>query len=175
MSSQQWFLMLMAALVAERIVELVITRRHLRSLLARGGKVVAEDHYGRMVVMHTTFLIACPLEVWFSGRAFLPWLGYPMLVLLVLTMALRYWAIATLGDRWTTRVVVVPGEPRIVGGPYRFLSHPNYLAVVLEVAALPLVHTAWWSALFFSLANAAVLRERIRVEDEALDHAGPDS
>ena len=159
------------ALVAERIVELVITRRNLRSLTARGGKLIEEDRYGRMVVMHTAFLVACPLEVWFSGRAFLPWLGYPALGLLFATMALRYWAIATLGDRWTTRVMTVPGEKRIEGGPYRFLSHPNYLAVVVEVAALPLVHTAWWSALFFSFANAMVLRDRIRVEDAALDLA----
>jgi methyltransferase len=86
-------------------------------------------------------------------------------------MALRYWAISTLGDRWTTRIFVVPGEPPVVGGPYRYLRHPNYLAVIAEVAALPLVHTAWLTAGLGSLANALVLRARIRAEEAALSQA----
>ncbi len=92
-----------------------------------------------------------------------------MLLLLAATMGLRYWAISSLGDRWTTRVFVVPGEPPVAKGPYRWLRHPNYLAVIVEVAALPLVHTAWWTAVAFSAGNLLVLRTRIRVEEEALE------
>ena len=95
-------------------------------------------------------------------------LGFPMLGLVASTMALRYWAIAALGRRWTTRVVVLPDLPVVTGGPYRFLRHPNYLAVAIEVAALPLVHTAWFTALVWSAANALVLRARIAAEEAAL-------
>jgi len=83
-------------------------------------------------------------------------------------MALRYWVVKSLRWRWTTRVLCLPGERVVCSGPYRWLRHPNYLAVVVEIAALPLVHTAWLTALVFSIANAVVLHTRIRVEDEAL-------
>ena len=111
---------------------------------------------------------ACPLEVWLLDRPFLPPLAAAAGLALALTMALRYWVIATLGDRWCTRVLVPPGEPRITGGPYRFLRHPNYLAVAVEVFALPLVHTAWLTAAVLGGANLAVLAVRIRAEDRAL-------
>ena len=99
-----------------------------------------------------------------------------MLLLVALTMALRYWAISTLGRRWNTRVVVLPGRPLVSHGPYRLIRHPNYLAVVVEVAAVPLVYGAWWTALVFSAGNLLVLRTRLRVEDAALRAAsGTDS
>jgi methyltransferase len=101
-------------------------------------------------------------------RPFLPWLGWPMLAVVVATMALRYWVIATLGERWTTRVLVLPAVPLVARGPYRFLRHPNYLAVAVEVVALPLVHTAWLTALVCGVANGAILAWRIRIEDAAL-------
>jgi methyltransferase len=101
-------------------------------------------------------------------RPFLPALGWPMLVIVVAAQGLRWWCIATLGRQWNTRVVVIPGAPRITSGPYRFVSHPNYVAVVAEGVALPLVHTAWITALLFSVLNAALLRTRIKVENAAL-------
>lgn len=159
---------LVGVVVLERLVELVLTRRNLRWALAHGGVLITEDRYPRMVALHASFLIACPLEVALFDRPFLPWLGVPMLGLLVLTMALRYWAISSLGKHWTTRVVVVPGTEAVRRGPYRFLRHPNYVAVVLELAALPLVHTAWLTAAVWSTANLWVLRDRIRVEEAAL-------
>lgn len=162
------YLALVALVVLERLVELALTRRNVARLLARGGRAVGDEHYGVMVAVHTALLVAAPLEVWLLGRPFIPPLALAMTALLALTMALRYWVIATLGDRWTTRVVVVPDEPLVERGPYRFLRHPNYLGVVLEGAALPLVHTAWWTAIGFAVANFFVLRARIRVEDEAL-------
>jgi methyltransferase len=99
-----------------------------------------------------------------ADRPFLPWLGWPMLALVVASQALRWWCVATLGHQWNTRVIVVPGLPLVSAGPYRWLRHPNYVAVVVEVVALPLVHTAWVTALVFTLANAAVLP----VEERAL-------
>ncbi|MEM9554854.1 MAG: isoprenylcysteine carboxyl methyltransferase family protein [Acidobacteriota bacterium] len=169
LDSRHLFLLLILAVVAERLGELVLAQRNSRRLVARGGYAVGDEHFPFMVLLHTALLIAAPLEVYLLGRTFLPWLGVPALVVLAGTMALRYWAIATLGDRWTTRVFVVPDEPPVTGGPYRWLRHPNYLAVVFEVAALPLVHTAWLTALIGSTLNAWLLHTRIRVEENALD------
>ncbi len=164
---------LVALVAAERLVELAVTRRHAKRLLARGGFVVGGAHYRVMVVLHAALLVAAPLEVWWLERPFLGPLAALAALAVAGTMVLRYWVIATLGDRWTTHVVVVPGEPPVEGGPYRFLRHPNYLAVAVEVAALPLVHAAWATALVFSFANALVLARRIRVEEEALAAHSP--
>jgi methyltransferase len=162
------YTLLVALVAAGRLVELRIAGRNLRRLLARGGVEAAPGHYRWMVLQHAAFLICCPLEVWLLGRPFLPWLGVPMLVLVGLAMALRYWVISTLDGRWTTRIVVLPGSSPVTGGPYRFLRHPNYLAVIAEIFALPLVHTAWLTAIVFSALNALLLRVRIRAEEEAL-------
>jgi methyltransferase len=159
---------LIVLIVLGRLVELRIAKRNLRNLLARGGVEAAPGHYPWMVLLHTAFLIACPLEVWLLGRPFIPALGIPMLLLAVAAAGLRLWVIRTLDGRWTTRIVVLPGVAPVTGGPYRFLRHPNYLAVILEILALPLVHTAWITALVFSLANALVLRVRIRAEEVGL-------
>ena len=168
MSSRALFLLLVVAVAVERLVELVISRRHERALRGRGAVEAGAGHYPLMVGVHAALLAGAPAEVLLLDRPFLPWLGWPMLAVVAATMALRYWVVLTLGERWTTRVLVLPGAPLVARGPYRFLRHPNYLAVVLEVAALPLVHTAWITALVCSLANALVLALRIRVEDEAL-------
>ena len=163
---------LLGLVVIERLVELMITQRNGRRALARGGIEVKERNYPRMVALHTALLAACPAEVWLLDRPFLPALGWPMLALVAATMGLRYWAISSLGERWSTRVIVVPGDKAVRRGPYRWLRHPNYLAVVIEVAALPLIHSAWLTALLFSLGNAGVLRERIRIEEQALREHG---
>jgi methyltransferase len=155
----------------ERLAELVVARRHERRLAARGGYPVGDGHYPLMVALHTVFLAACVAEVIFLERPFLPWLGWAALAVVAATMALRWWVITTLGERWTTRVWVLPGAPRVEGGPFRRLRHPNYLAVAVELVALPLVYTAWLTALFFGAANLALLRHRIRVEDAALSRA----
>jgi methyltransferase len=106
--------------------------------------------------------------VWLLDRPFVPALGWPMLAVVLLAQGLRWWCIATLGRQWNTRVVVVPGLPLVHAGPYRWLPHPNYVAVVAEGAALPLVHGAWITAVAFALVNAVLLRIRVRVESEAL-------
>lgn len=166
--SQRLYLLLVAAVAAERLIELAVTRRNLAWARSRGAREHGGDHYPWMVATHASFLLACPLEAIGLDRPFVPLLGWPMLGVVASTMALRYWAIAALGRRWTTRVVVVPGLQPVTTGPYRWLRHPNYLAVAVEVAALPLVHTAWITALVWSAANALVLRARIAVEESAL-------
>ncbi len=169
MPDSRWlYVGLICLVVLERLIELVITERNARRLRSRGGFEVGNADFLPMALLHTGLLIAAPLEVFRCHRPLVPVLGVAMLLLLAGTMALRYWAIASLGDRWTTRVFVVPGEPPVAGGPYRWLRHPSYLAVIVEVAALPLIHGAWWTALAFSIGNALVLRTRIRVEEEAL-------
>lgn len=151
-----------------RLIELRIAGRNRRALLARGGVEVEPGHYRWMVLLHTAFLISCVLEAWLLDRPFVPALGIPMLLLVVLATGLRYWVISTLAGRWTTRIVVLPGASPVTGGPYRFLRHPNYLAVITEILALPLVHTAWLTAIVFSVLNGLILRVRIRAEEEAL-------
>ena len=166
------YLALIGAVVLERLLELVITERNARRLRARGGHEVGAGHYGPMALLHGGLLVAAPLEIFLFERPFLPVLAFATTALLAATMALRYWAITSLGDRWTTKIYVVPGEPPVQRGPYRWLRHPNYLAVIVEVAALPLIHTAWWTALVASIGNAWVLKTRIRAEEAALeDHS----
>jgi methyltransferase len=163
---------LLVALVAlGRIAELRIAARNRGRLLAAGGVEVSPGHYPWMVALHTAFLFACPLEVWLLDRPFVPGLAGSMLVLLAMAVGLRWWVISSLEGRWTTRIVVLPGVPPVTGGPYRFLRHPNYLAVILEILALPLVHTAWLTAIVFSLANGVLLRVRIRAEEAGLARA----
>lgn len=159
---------LVAAVALGRLIELRIAERHRRSLLARGGVEAGAGHYPWMVALHMAFLFSCPLEVWLLDRPFLPALAAAMLALLLGAVALRWWVIATLGERWTTRILILPGASPVTGGPYRFLRHPNYLAVAAEIAALPLVHTAWATALAFSVLNFWLLRVRIRAEEAAL-------
>jgi methyltransferase len=166
--SRLLYTLLIVGVAAQRLIELRLARRHQLALLARGGVEVAPRHYRAMVVLHAAFLVACLLEVWWLRRPFRPALAAAMAVLLAAAQALRYWAIATLGERWTTRIICLPGAPRITRGPYRFLRHPNYLAVVAEMAALPLLHGAWLTAAAFSAANALVLGVRIRHEESAL-------
>lgn len=156
----------------ERLAELVVSNRNLRWSRQRGGVETGAGHYPVMVALHSALLAGCLVEVWLLDRPFLPGLGWPMLVLALAAQALRWWCISTLGPQWNTRIVVVPGAERVRSGPYRFLSHPNYVAVVLEGVALPLVHTAWLTAVIFSVLNAALLGVRIRSESSALAMLG---
>lgn len=174
MTSELLFTGLVAAVGLERLAELVVSTRHVRVALGRGGVERGRGHYPVMVVLHTGLLAGALVEVLVAGREFLPWLGWPMLGLVVAAQGLRWWCIRTLGWQWSTRVVVVPGAQLVTSGPYRWLRHPNYVAVVVEGVALPLVHTAWVTAAVFTVANAALLRTRIRCEEAALrELAGP--
>jgi len=163
-----WYTVLVLATGAERIAELIVSTRNAKWSFARGGVEFGKGHFPPMVALHTGLLLACLAEVWFADRPFLPWLGWPMLVMVLASQALRWWCIATLGPRWNTRVIVVRDLPLVTGGPYRWLKHPNYVAVVVEGFALPLVHTAWITALVFTVLNAWLLVVRIRCENRAL-------
>jgi methyltransferase len=167
-SSESWFVVLVALVGLERLAELVVSQRNTAWSFARGGREHGAGHYPFMVVLHSGLLAGALVEVLLADRPYVPLLAWTMLALVVLAQALRWWCITTLGKRWSTRVVVVPGLPLVTGGPYRWLPHPNYVAVVVEGFALPLVHSAWLTALVFTLANAALLRVRIGVEDAAL-------
>ena len=167
--SHLFFFALLAAWGAERLFEVALSRRNARRVLARGGvEVESRSFYAAMVALHGLLFLAAPLEVVRLERPFRPALAAAATAAVVAAMALRYWAVATLGDRWNTRVIVVPGEPAAAGGPYRWLRHPNYLAVVIEMAALPLVHGAWITALAWSAASAVLLALRIPREEAAL-------
>ncbi|MFE6981825.1 isoprenylcysteine carboxyl methyltransferase family protein [Streptomyces griseus] len=163
-----WYTLLVLAVAAERLAELVVARRNTAWSLARGGTESGRGHYPAMVALHTALLAGCLAEVRLTDRPFLPLLGWTMVAVVVAAQALRWWCIRTLGPRWNTRVIVVPGLPRVTGGPYRWLSHPNYVAVAAEGLALPLVHGAWATALVFTALNAALMAVRIRCEDRAL-------
>jgi methyltransferase len=168
MVSQAWYSVLVGLVAVERLAELVVAKRNMAWSLARGGRETGFGHYPFMVVLHTGLLAGCLLEVWLADREFTPALGWPMLALVVLSQVLRWWCIRVLGHQWNTRIVVVPGLPRVTNGPYRLFPHPNYVAVVVEGFALPLVHGAWVTALVFTVLNAGLLTVRIRAEDDAL-------
>jgi methyltransferase len=163
-----WYVVLIAAVAVERLAEMVVAERNRAWSYARGGIEFGAGHYPVMVVLHAALLVGCLVEPIVLHRPFIPALGWPMLAIVVAAQALRWWCIVTLDRQWTTRVVIIPGAARITGGPYRFVSHPNYVAVIAEGVALPLVHTAWVTAVVFTMLNAALLTARINVENAAL-------
>ncbi|MEC8424130.1 MAG: isoprenylcysteine carboxyl methyltransferase family protein [Myxococcota bacterium] len=152
----------------ERIVEVRVSLRNAAWSLARGGREFGRNHYPFMVALHTGFLVACIAEAWLLQRPFLPAVGGPLIVAAAVLQGLRWWCITALGPRWNTRVIIVPGLPRVTAGPYRWMSHPNYVVVALEGVVLPLIHSAWITALAFTLLNAVLLWVRICVENQAL-------
>ena len=162
------YLGLLAVVGLERVFELWLSRRNAARAFARGGIECDAGHYGFMRVLHTAFLVACGAEVIWLDRAFHPALAAVMLGAVVIAQALRYWSIWTLRERWNVRVIVVPGDSVVTRGPYRLVRHPNYLAVAIEGVALPLVYTAWLTALVFTIANAVLLAVRIGCEERAL-------
>ncbi len=163
------YVALVGATALERLAELVVSARNARWSFARGGVESGRGHFPAMVALHTGLLVACVAEAVLADRPFLPWLGWPMLVLVLASQGLRWWCIAALGPRWNTRVIVVPDLPLVTRGPYRWLRHPNYVAVAVEGIALPLVHTCWVTAVAFTVLNAVLLlRFRIPAEERAL-------
>jgi methyltransferase len=166
------YLLLLAGTSVERFVELGVSGRNARWAFARGGRETGRRHFPPMVALHTALILACALEPLLAGRPFITALAVPAAALALASQALRWWCIRTLGPRWNTRIIVVPGLPLVRRGPYRLLPHPNYVAVVVEGLALPLVATGWITALVFSLLNALLLLGfRIPAEERALAEA----
>jgi methyltransferase len=153
---------ILALVTLQRAAELVISSRNTRELIARGAVEVAPRHYPLIVAVHAAWLIG----LWAFGH------DQPVnIIILLFYVALqgfRFWVMQTLGPRWTTRIIVLPGEPLVSSGPYRFLSHPNYAVVAAEIAVLPLVLGLAWLAVIFTVLNTAVLAIRIRAENRAL-------
>lgn len=159
--------LILALVTLQRLGELVVARHNMRRLIRRGGVDIGASHYPRIVAVHAGWLAA----LWAFGRD-QPVNGLGLAAFVVL-QGLRLWILTTLGSRWTTRIIVLPGEPLIASGPYRYLSHPNYVVVVGEIALLPLALHLPVLALIFSVLNAAVLAVRVRVEARALGELGP--
>ena len=172
MVSQALYSGLIALLAVERCSELVLSRANRAWALERGALEFGREQMLPLKVLHTAFLCGCLLEVWWASRPFVPALGWPCLALACACQGLRYWTIVSLGRRWNVSVLVLPGMPAEVGGPFRFLRHPNYLAVAQEGIAVPLVHSAWLTAVLFTALNALLLRARIRCEEAALREHG---
>ena len=158
----------------ERLVELVVSSRNAKWALAHGGVESARRQMPWMVALHLGLLAGAVAEVWLLGRPFIPGLGWPMLLIAIACQGARYTIVHTLGRRWNTRVIVVPGMPPVSSGIYRWVRHPNYVVVAIEGIALPLVHTAWITAIAFTVLNAVLLLGfRIPAEDKALRAAAP--
>jgi methyltransferase len=158
-------IVVLALVTLQRLGELLVARRNAARLIADGGVERGADHYPLMVSLHAAWLIGLWVLAW-DRPAKLAWLAAYLAL-----EVLRIWVLASIGRRWTTRIIVVPGEPLVRKGPYRFLPHPNYLVVAGEIAVLPLVFGLGVYALVFSLLNASMLWLRIRAEDAALRDA----
>ncbi|MET0386336.1 MAG: isoprenylcysteine carboxylmethyltransferase family protein [Polyangiales bacterium] len=166
------YLLLVAAVAIQRLIETRISRRHERLLLARGAVEHAREQMPFMIALHGAWLLACVVEVWLLARPFqLVW-AVPALLVFGAGQALRLAAMRTLGERWTVKVITLFEEPAVERGIFRYVRHPNYLGVILEIAALPLVHGAWLTAAVFSLLNGALLYARVRAEERALEATG---
>ena len=158
-----WAAVLILSLVTvQRLAELWLSNRNTRRLLGQGAVEIRRGHYPLLVAVHVAWLAA--LWWWAPGQPII----WPLLMAFVMLQFARIWVIATLGPRWTTRIIVLPGAPLVRNGPYRLFDHPNYVIVALEIAVLPLAFGLVGWALVFSILNAAVLSVRIRAENQAL-------
>jgi methyltransferase len=167
-----WFTVLILVTGAERLWEMVVSTRNAKKAFAEGGVEYGQKHFPFMVALHTGLLLGSLAEVWLLGREFPGVFGWVMLAIALLCQALRYVIINTLGDQWNTRVIVVPGRPRVTTGLYSlpWLRHPNYWVVAIEGIALPLVFGAWVTAAAFTVLNAILLLGfRIPTENKALE------
>lgn len=165
------FVVFLAVIIAQRIAELVLSTRNARRTLAQGGREFGAGHFPWLVVVHVLFIAGLAAEVLLLGAR--PGRLWPVwLVAWLAAQALRCSAMRALGYRWNVRIIVIPGLPLVRTGPYRHLAHPNYVAIVLEFVAAPLVFGAWRTALIASILNAVALRTRIRAENEALRAGG---
>jgi methyltransferase len=154
--------LILALVTLQRAGELVVAQRNTRRLMARGAIELAPGHYPLIVAVHTGWLIS----LWLFGRH--QDVNVIALAAYIILQGFRFWVFRTLGARWTTRIIVVPNEPLVTAGPYRFLSHPNYAVVACEIAVLPLVFYLPWIAAIFTVLNVAVFAIRIRAENRAL-------
>ncbi|HLH44840.1 MAG TPA: isoprenylcysteine carboxylmethyltransferase family protein [Bryobacteraceae bacterium] len=163
-----WYAALAAAVAADRLGEFAYSRRNQRRLAERGARPVRDPVFAGMVLLQVSYLCGAPLEVVLLHRRFLPWLGFPALAVLIAANALRVWAMLALSVHWNMQIMASQSLGAASSGPYRWIRHPNYVAIFLEVAALPLAHTAWLTATVATMAHIALLKRRIAAEEEVL-------
>jgi len=168
-----FYLLLLLGVAALRVVELKISRRHQQELVARGAERISEPLYRWMVALHIAVITGAAIEVVFFRRSFIPGLAAVALLVFLAANVVRWWVIRTLGDHWNVQVMDSTCLGVVTSGPFRFVRHPNYAAVFAEMLALPLIHTAWITALAGSIAHMAVLAQRLATE-EAVLFANPD-
>jgi methyltransferase len=157
-----------ALVIMQRIVEVMIANRNARWIKSQGGYEVGKEHYKYIVVLHALFFVSLIIEVTVIDSGFVFWTVAPLIIFLLAQFG-RVWALSALGRFWNTRIMILPGAKVVAKGPYRYLRHPNYVIVVTELACLPLIFQAYWTAILFTIMNALVLSIRIKVEEKALE------
>lgn len=165
--SAAWLVLAVGLVAAQRLFEIFLARRNERRMRARGAVEWGRGHYAFIVVMHILWLVSILIEGTLQGPE-IPFYWPVALALFLLAQPLRYWAIFSLGDSWNTKILIAPGTKPIRRGPYKHLNHPNYVAVIVEILAFPMIFGAWITALIFTVLNAMLLSMRIREENRAL-------
>lgn len=165
-----FFYILIGLVVVQRIMELLLAKKNEKWMLQDGAYEVGANHYKLIVLMHIFFFISLIVEVHFYKREFVSW-GYMFLVLFIIAQIMRVWALYSLGRFWNTKIIVLPGAPVIQKGPYKYMRHPNYVVVAMELLALPLLFQAYITAIIFTLLNIALMSIRIPLEEKALREA----
>jgi len=168
LSSYFLYFLFLLAIGVGRLTEMQISRRNQTVLIARGARSIPEPRFPAMVALHTGVLIASLLEVVIFNRPFIPAIGIPALIIFALCNMLRWWVIRTLAGHWNVKVMDSSVLGVVTSGPYRYIRHPNYAAVFLELLMIPLIHSAWLTAIIGSLLHIAVLRGRLQVEESVL-------
>lgn len=164
------FIVVVLIVVAQRLIELVVARRNEKWMIQQGGYEVGRSHYPMMIMLHSSFFIFLILEVLLMNRDLSRFFVF-LLVLFLLTQAGRLWCLLSLGKLWNTKIMIIPGINVVKKGPYRFLKHPNYVIVGIELIILPLLFNAYFTAIIFTLLNLWMLSVRIPIEEKALKEA----
>lgn len=162
-----FFLVVISILAIQRVIELLIAKRNEKIVRANGAREYDEKGYKLIVLMHIAFFISLILEYILLDKT-LSDFWIPLLILFLLAQFVRYWAIISLGYFWNTKILITPGTSPVTKGPYQFISHPNYLAVIVEIAVIPLLFSCYLTFIVFTILNLLVLRRRIRIEERAL-------
>jgi methyltransferase len=163
----KWFLIFWCFLVIQRLTEVKIAKKNEELLLSKGAVEAGSAHYKWMVSMHVSFFISLFVEVLFLGALSPEWWAFPFILFLI-AQIVRFWAISSLGVYWNTKIILLPGAQVVAKGPYRFIRHPNYLVVSLELLVIPLIFGAYATAVLFTILNIFMLRVRIPAEEKAL-------
>ncbi|TLF64883.1 isoprenylcysteine carboxyl methyltransferase family protein, partial [Bacillus spizizenii] len=162
------FWLLIAILIAQRAAEMAVARQNEQKVKKQGAIEFGESHYPYIIIMHILFFLSLIAEVLLMNKQ--PsswWIGIAAAILIV--QAVRYWALCSLGAYWNTKILVVPGAELVKKGPYKWMKHPNYTVVILEILLIPLLYQAYVTMCLFSIVNAVLLTVRIRTEDKALE------